>query len=516
MMYTFKEIKEIYGVNNSKTDDELRKEFSEHFFYPNVCQYCTYYQKKIVVKRCNGCYEMQYCSKNHLGLHWKDHKEFCYCLRKIKADANKEHLFQYYSRNERANLITVAENELKRKLQPCEKQMFLYPKICLVCSESDPGLVKSCPNCPYGNFCDSHVNNEKHKKYCRIFLDAFYLDHYWIVFKDIPWERFIHPLPCNKKVIHLPNCMYDFLKAYIEPFHNLNFEVHEVKALVSTIFTRSLSLIYALQKLKLTLYAGLQVHVISKYKSIEKNFVEWEIILHWLPRLTFLKITFIGCEMSPKIFNVHLCQECTDKTLKIEISDMLYKDYYKKMSKIPDVIVAFDVDDDTLSTWIDSSPLLTNCGSPIVLTGINKFHLNRGARTCVQNPNNFSRIEFNPFKSLKPERYSEEIVFSNYGLIIYGDLFPKICGVDQPIDPCNNCMDCNLRFVNKLINKELYKVQLQHNAALREKAENYMLQIEKMEQAQKNFKENLQDLKETFTRCFSDMENKTLKVVRIF
>ena len=514
-MYSYTEIKELFGIDNSKTDEELRKEFSENFFYSNVCQYCTIY-KPIEVKRCNGCHGMQYCSKEHLNLHWRDHKDFCFCLRQLTADANKKYLFQNCSKRQIESLITLAENKLKRKLKPSEKQMFLYPKTCLACSKSDPGLIKPCPNCPYANFCDSDVNDEKHKKYCKAFLETFYLDHYWIVFKDMPCERFVHPLPCNKKVINLPKNMDEFFKIYVAPYHSLNLETDEVKALISTIFTRPLTLIYALQKLKLTLCTMLQVHVISKYKSIEKNFVEWEIILHWLPRLKFLKISFIGCEMSPKIFNVHLCQECTGKTLKIEISDKLYKDYYQKNSKIPDVIVAFDVDNDTRNTWIDSSTLLTNCGSPIVLTGIASMLLNKGAQDCVKNPNNFSRIEYNPFKCIKPDRYHQEISFSNHGLTIYGDLFPKICGVDHPIDPCNNCMDCHMRNMQTQIGSQMHNVEVLNNRLLKKKAENYKLQIEKMEEAQKNFEENLQVLAETLATCFFEIENQTLKVVRIF
>ena len=518
-MYSYAEIKRLYGIDNSKTDDDLRKEFSENFFYPNVCQYCTLYDEKIVVKPCGGCNGMLYCSKKHLDLDWKDHKEFCFCLRKITADANEKYLwclFQDYTEDQREILITLAENELKRKLKPCEKQMFTYPKVCLLCSTSDPGLLKSCPKCPYGNFCATDANDEKHKEYCKGFLDSFYLDQYWIVFKDIPWERFIHTLPCNKKVINLPNGMREFLMTYVAPHHNMDFEMHEVETMVSMIFTRALTLIYTLQKLKLTLCSKLQIHVISKYKSIEKNFVEWEIILHWLPRLKFLKISFIGCEMSPKIFNVHLCQECTGKTLKIEISDKLYKDYYQKNSKIPDVIVAFDVDNDTRNTWIDSSTLLTNCGSPIVLTGFNRTEVNLSAEDCVLNPNNFSRIEYNPFKSLKSERYEDEISYSNHGFTIYGDLFPKICGVTKPIDPCRQCVDCRVKNLRTELVEEVHDLAVLFNGVLKLKAKNYELQIEKMEEAQKYFKENFLELGETLARCFFEIENQTLKVVRIF
>lgn len=432
-MLSFGDMRTSLGLaEEAVTDETIHKEFCNNFFYANVCQYCIQLSKDKIVKRCSNCDSVFYCSREHQLAHREDHKVFCNALKFIKTNLNKDDIFQNMPMNDTSfknYLIDLAEMQLNRTLKNCEKQVFLYPRVCIICNESNPRLVKSCKNCPHANFCIKHFDDLNHQRECRYFTFCFYLDHFSMLFKSIQFSDFISVFPRNTKYTPLPVNMGMFLLEYVKPYHSdLYFDATEVQMHLSSIFYRSVTVIYALQRLNLTRCTQLQIHLICKKRMDEINHNEWEILFHWFPKLKSIKIVLIGCQGLPRNVPTKLCDLCKGikRTLKVEAHYMLYKDYYNETLNVPDIIVAFDIDYMTFSTWMESTNIITQMNTPIVLTAITQADLLAGLQDCVKNPNKFSQIIINPFGSLRPQRGSRSVVYPSYYISIYGDDSPKI------------------------------------------------------------------------------------------
>ncbi|XP_051157750.1 uncharacterized protein LOC127279446 [Leptopilina boulardi] len=419
----------------SVTNEMVHKEFCNNFFYANVCQFCIQLSKEKIVKRCSNCDCIFYCSRDHQLSHREEHKDFCNALKFIKTNLDKQDIFQnmpMIDASFKNYLIDLAEIQLNRPLKNCEKQSFLFPRVCLICNESNPKLVKSCKNCPHANFCVKHLDDLDHQRECRFFTFCFYLDHFSLLFKTIPFDDFISVFPRNTKYTPLSTNMGMFLVDYVKPYHkDLYFDAVEVQMHLSSIFYRVVTVIYAIQRLNLTRCTQLQIHVICKKRMDEMNQNEWEILFHWFPKLKSIKIVLIGCQGLPRHVPTKLCDLCKGikRTLKVEAHYVLYKDYYNETLKVPDIIVAFDVGYMTFRTWMESSSIITYMNTPIVLTGMTQADLLAGLQDCVEDPNKFSQIIINPFGSLRPQRSSRSVVYPSHYISIYGDDSPKIADI---------------------------------------------------------------------------------------
>ena len=451
-MYSYDEVKKLLGIETAEID--FQTEFSKTFFYANVCQFCSGFHKDINVRRCGSCTAMFYCKQEHHKAHWPSHKEFCVALQAILAESKKDYIFQDMLHDPRDEvkdknyILDLIQKCMNRKLHDYELNMFMFPRVCIACSEPNPTSLKPCSKCPHANFCQKHLDYKEHEKICSMFTFCYHLDHYSTVFKQIPLERFIGAIPRNIKMLQLTKTMDIFLNTYVGPYHpRIDLAVPAIRMLVSKNVTRSLTVIYAIEKLQFKIGTTLRIHVISKSKYQEINFIEWELLFHWFYKLKSIQIVFIGSEVYPVKSGIQVCTLChaTKKILRIEVSSLIYKHYLLENNKKPDLIVGFDIDSMSQITCTGAWETFTNFNVPIILTANNELDLANGIKYSVGNSCNFSAIEKNPFASLRPERSYRRVGFSNHYISIYGNVFPKITELDLENLFKNYC---------KLMNKE--------------------------------------------------------------
>ncbi|CAL4082208.1 unnamed protein product, partial [Meganyctiphanes norvegica] len=146
--------------------------------FPCVCQGCSSNISENL-KRCAACQLVAYCSKACQKKNWSKHKPLCkinsfqpggknsFGEAKEKANDRKEWL-KY-----RMDLITATSFALNRKLETYEQELFLYPRVCQVCRESDPAVLKDCSMCRSVAYCGMQHQQEDaphHAALCKAYL----------------------------------------------------------------------------------------------------------------------------------------------------------------------------------------------------------------------------------------------------------------------------------------------------------------------------------------------------------
>ena len=118
------------------------------FYYVNACKIC---HCTIHVEICKRCKMISYCGEKHRKKHWPQHKDLCKVILGMLRETGGTNLFDNLkpiSMEEwmrmKIELMLTAQSKLGRKLQVYEREMFLFPKTCFSCHESDLSLLKTC------------------------------------------------------------------------------------------------------------------------------------------------------------------------------------------------------------------------------------------------------------------------------------------------------------------------------------------------------------------------------------
>ena len=85
---------------------------------------------------------------------WREHSAYvqAYWNRSNILEKKKYPRFDYY---------------MQRPMQPYEREMFLYPRVCATCRTDEGNLLKSCPDCLSLFYCcDQHIPPD-HSSHCR-------------------------------------------------------------------------------------------------------------------------------------------------------------------------------------------------------------------------------------------------------------------------------------------------------------------------------------------------------------
>ena len=152
-------------------------------YFSNQCHVCCRLDNnEYPLKRCSRCQLVSYCGKNHQHYDWKDHKHLFKALSKLGGPRMFEVLKKFcippnssfddidvflpLQWCEKEDLVSKLSILLKRKLLPHESQVIMYPRVCDVCFENDPLMLKSCADCPQSSFCIKHLGNSEHLKVC--------------------------------------------------------------------------------------------------------------------------------------------------------------------------------------------------------------------------------------------------------------------------------------------------------------------------------------------------------------
>ncbi|XP_043473805.1 uncharacterized protein LOC122505960 [Leptopilina heterotoma] len=398
------EFDEISFIDSSCPTDEK-------FYFANMCHAChSYGGENINLKRCSACGLVSYCCKEHQVKDWPSHKQFCKVICQIKKNWNCDDLFQfvkntisrkslhkmknlkeklkYYNSLSEfiCKLLPTAVKLLQRKLNKAEYEMIQFPRICAVCYESKQELLTNCPNCPQSSFCKKHLNDPNHDYECRKTRTAFVTasakrvdEVLSLLLKSGIIQSSYHPE--NSK---LPSSMSHLLESRLSlgdsaKLKNFNITFTEemktiYNAALSEMFSRSCSILFAIDKLSLNL-RSMVIHVVGA-TAVEQMLTDWEVICHYLPQLCQLEIILIGPDvMSNSRIIKPLCKQCMQekKKLTIESRKVMYDKYCREDSYLkPDIIACFNPGLQVYDTWEKSINCFRKGKCPLLVTSQQK------------------------------------------------------------------------------------------------------------------------------------------------
>ena len=349
----------------------------------------------------------------------------------------------------KVNLMKKVQTKLGRTLLGYEQEMFKFPRVCLVCHETDPSILEGC-ECEM-SFCKLHKNCPQHKLKCEAIKHSYTYDLCLTTFRLAPSPReaaapilqlSMNDMPIITINVKLPPSM----KIFIHFFFKLSTEKEELlnqkqnknipgmrETMISEYFSRPLTYVYAMQKLKRYNDDNVFIHVIGSSIEEVDGAVFWELLLHWLPSWKIITVILISPELSRQAHFVHCCEKCNRLDLKYELKiyglnyeDYLESEFYKK----PDFIVGFNLNIHECElgfvecTWEKSILAVARQNVPFILTSGSEDRAQRDhKRLCkiLGKEINYHCLEKNPFRSLRPYRdyESEDVQYPNQYLIIY-------------------------------------------------------------------------------------------------
>ncbi|XP_033209629.1 uncharacterized protein LOC117168246 [Belonocnema kinseyi] len=435
-----------------------KEEGSFKRYYPNQCQICYCIDnEKSPLKRCSRCHLVSYCSKDHQAKDYKQHKSLC----KVLSELGGPRLFQDLKKTEYPKDVSFAAKvelstkrsilkhavlsrittKLDRKPFLYELQIVNFPRVCSVCFESDPALLRSCANCPQSSFCEKHGQDKTHSKYCsgynlarEIELDKVGKSCFELEMTQLKTFHF----PCQQKKSSLPSSMKNFIKnnCCLRVKRNAKLEGVLSKQLWDVYLSESiclpLTILYSLEKLKLQVESNLVLHVIGSSRH-EMQSTFWELILHWLPAVTRLDMVFIGPElrflssMDKETTPVQICRDCKARKLNFHTFDGLYENYVGSENYLkPTMLAAFNAGFHAYATWSQAFEKMASLHCPLICTAFSDMEAFRDHdwfKSCVSGAEYFS-LEANPFAGFRCERSPEEekVFVHNEYLTIYDSL----------------------------------------------------------------------------------------------
>lgn len=266
-----------------------------------------------------------------------------------------------------------------RPLKCLEFDMIDNPRVCAVCFESNPKLLKNCTKCPQSSFCEIHINDPSHENVCIKYLSTFYLQNksYANIVESMSYINEDMKLPLQKNVEKLPNSMMQFFEKY---FSNVPYNMLEIEkrfafdSYFSEKYSIPLSILFAMEKLNLNLDSML-IHVVGAHLR-EQVFSYWETILHYLPQLRKLTLILIGPELFPFDANAqNVCKLCVEDKRQLIVKKYA-TEYHNYCSSInfekPDMIACFNPGFHAYSSWKKSIAVFNKGQCPLMVTNFNQ------------------------------------------------------------------------------------------------------------------------------------------------
>ena len=288
------------------------------------------------------------------------------------------------------------------------------------------------------SLCQDHEKDTKHIQLCQDFSLAFELST-------------ISEPPSLQAAINvelgmaMPSSMDDFISSFYK-FKGEDTQqsiFHLQKIILSNLLTKSLTLVYTLQKLGSAIDSLMVVHVIGATGMDVGTYAYWMPIFFLLERLHILKIIFIGPKVFSEnyyldtFFNESNCSVIDEESLRVECHALRYEEYYQSDSFIhPDIIVGYNLNIHESEfgisecTWKDTVLALKKINAPFILTAGTQDRARRDhKRLCeiLDKDVDYLYLEQNPFSGLIPERdfETEELLYSNQYVIVYDGLYQK-------------------------------------------------------------------------------------------
>ena len=132
---------------------------SKEYFWASLCRLCRANSTSVT---CKGCKMIFYCSETHQREDLPQHRDFCKIISGMIQESGATTIFDNLKNADselwlraKVYFMKKAKNIIERELQGFEKEMFLFPKTCFVCHETDFNLLRNC-DCGVRIFLHSH------------------------------------------------------------------------------------------------------------------------------------------------------------------------------------------------------------------------------------------------------------------------------------------------------------------------------------------------------------------------
>lgn len=379
------------------------------FFNPNVCHVCKMPDNG-QLKVCNKCYMISYCSNDHRLNNQRHHKQICTAMQEllkshsqlwVTVQLNLEQWIQ-----SRKELIRLTMTELSRDLEPYEVEMIMFTKSCVICHQQVN--ILPCKICWSVNYCLDHEEafEKYHSSDCKELALCFNTNLRMQYSSSIPVLKFSMFPQKNKPIVD----METFVKLYVRRRQSV--EGYYVWTIVEYFYSdyasAPLTLYYGMMNEKLLNLHGrcYVIHIIAA-NHIDREYLQaWELLLHLLHHVKFLKVVLIGSELQDEHDKIKVCSSCKSQYGQMfffECHRKLYHDYVDSDSFAPpDVIVICQAD---LTEWKTLKPIfkLKDQNCPLLLT----------AKSRHKSVQNISKME-EVLGSIVHLAYHDENKFSSY------------------------------------------------------------------------------------------------------
>ena len=138
----------VLEAKENAAEERLVKCSKKKMFYPGLCHVCNSPNASVECKQCKMIF---YCKESHQKKDFSQHKTICKIILGMLNESGSSNLFDKMKTTDseswlrvKIDLMKKAKEKIGRELKEFEKQMFLFPKICFVCHESDLSLLGNC------------------------------------------------------------------------------------------------------------------------------------------------------------------------------------------------------------------------------------------------------------------------------------------------------------------------------------------------------------------------------------
>ncbi|XP_037092528.1 uncharacterized protein LOC119112445 [Pollicipes pollicipes] len=419
-------------------------------FQAHACHVCKrLHTKQHRLKSCGNCRLVAYCSAEHQRAHWPLHRALCKVITKRMRHLGTDHLYREALnvaspeqwKKIRFKHMAVCEEMLDRPMEAYEKEMFLYPRACDTCHETNPDKLHTCTSCHSVSFCNETHLRKNHGKFCKDLR----------MLLDIHSHQNMHGV-CDPSLPDTVLTTYEPLPPHIREFLVVGllgpqraFSMGAVElAVLSDCASYPLSLLYALQNIPTTpeghisQLTELTVHVVgAEFATDCDPIARWDVfLLNVLPRLRRLHVVFVGPELevpgsrpgvTEQDFTCAPCRAAGKRfTCEFQPSTSYHTYCRSPQFRPPHAICAFNAGlhrfagHERRDTWRETLPYLVPDGVPLVLTGY----------TLLECPQDVARIQLeqkvdvllppmkNPYRSTRPQQnflseHEAPVVFKN-------------------------------------------------------------------------------------------------------
>ncbi|CAD7080930.1 unnamed protein product [Hermetia illucens] len=454
-------LKAIFGASKlenidtecSEDTDEEFEEYIEYVFHPrkyflqSLCQVCKECPKTLLP--CNVCQMVFYCSEKHMNEDKIKHMSFCATL-KMVAMQRGGHVYNnvHGATNEdfqilRVSTINICENMLKRPLEPFEKEVLLFPRLCSNpdCREWRHEKLDDCSFCKQVSYCRLHADHlpETHKEWCKQ-LKLF--------------EKIItHQSKFGKIKPTLPSKILtnsgENLCTITQVFGQLYEKLSDIGNLIfyaelTQIASPALTTWFALKLTDLIQSPELVIHVIGAEQNFEVDTLQkWEsFLLHLLPEVNKLDVVFVGPELnisemqSSILQKQRLCKQCQKqkKEVNYHFENLLYHSYTSSSSyREPSLVCYFNpglyrsTGFNITDTWPETIKATSRAKCPVLITSYTDYESVLDLKTFLRESERPLEIVLpaivNPFRSQRPERnfvseHQTPLIYKNYYLFL--------------------------------------------------------------------------------------------------